>query len=52
MLRTFILEAGALIILPEMFGLAGVWWALPVAEIIAIVVAMVMIFKYRKEYGY
>ncbi len=52
MLRTFILEAGALILLPEIFGLAGVWWALPVAEIIAILVAMVMIIKYRKEYGY
>ena len=28
MLRTFILEAGALIILPEMFGINGVWWAI------------------------
>ena len=52
MLRTFILEAGALIILPEMFGLAGVWWAMPVAEIIAIAVALFMIFRYREEYGY
>ena len=52
MLRTFILEAGALIILPEMFGLAGVWWAMPVAEVIAIGVALFMIFRYREEYGY
>ena len=52
MLRTFILEAGALIILPEMFGHAGVWWAMPVAEIIAIAVALFMIFRYREEYGY
>ena len=52
MLRTFILEAGALIIMPEIFGLAGVWWAMPVAEMIAILVALFMLFKYRKEYGY
>ena len=52
MLRTFILEAGALIVLPEIFGLAGVWWALPVAEILAILVAVFMIIKYRDEYGY
>ena len=52
MLRTFILEAGALIILPEMFGINGVWWAMPVAEIIAIAVALFMIFRYREEYGY
>jgi len=52
MLRTFILEAGALILLPEVFGLAGVWWALPVAEIIAIAVALFMVIRYRKTYGY
>lgn len=52
MLRTFILEAGALIILPEIFGLSGVWWAMPVAEIIAILVALFMIVKYRNDYGY
>ena len=52
MLRTFILEAGALIVLPEIFGLPGIWWALPVAEILAILVAVFMIIKYRDEYGY
>lgn len=52
MLRTFILEAGALIVLPEIFGLPGVWWALPVAEILAILVAVFMIIKYKDEYGY
>lgn len=52
MLRTFVLEAGALLLLPEIFGLDGVWWALPAAEIIAAVVAVWMIIKYRKVYGY
>lgn len=52
MLRTFILEAGALILLPKYFDLAGVWWALPVAEFLAIVVAVFMLMKYKNEYGY
>lgn len=51
-LRTFVLEAGALILLPEMFGLDGVWWALPAAEILATVVAVWMLMKYKDRYGY
>ena len=52
MLRTFVLEAGALVLLPEFFGIDGVWWALPVAEIMAAAVAVAMIVRYRKTYGY
>lgn len=52
MLRTFILEAGALILLPKLMGIDGVWWALPLAEILAAVVAVWMLIRYRKVYGY
>lgn len=52
MLRTFILEAGALILLPELLGIDGVWWALPVAELLAFAVALWMLIRYRKAYGY
>lgn len=51
-LRTFVLEAGALILLPEFMGIDGVWWSLPAAEILSAVIAVVMIVKYRKTYGY
>ncbi len=51
-LRTFVLEAGALILLPEFMGIDGVWWSLPAAEILSAVIAIVMIVKYRKTYGY
>lgn len=51
-MRTFVLEAGALILLPEFFGIDGVWWALPVAEILAALIAVIMIMRYRKTYGY
>lgn len=52
MLRTFVLEAGALILLPELFGIDGVWWALPAAEIISMFVAVWMLVKYKKVYEY
>lgn len=51
-LRTFVLEAGALILLPELMGIDGVWWSLPAAEILSAVIAVVMIIKYKKTYGY
>lgn len=52
MLRTFVLEAGALLLLPELFGIDGVWWALPAAEIMAVIIAVWMLVKYRGRYGY
>ena len=51
-MRTFVLEAGALILLPEFFGIDGVWWALPAAEILVGLIAVIMIMRYRKTYGY
>ena len=52
MLRTFVLETGALLILPELIGIDGVWLALPMAELLAAVVAVWMLVKYKKVYGY
>ena len=52
MLRTFVLEAGALLIMPELMGIDGVWWALPFAETTAAVIAIFMMLRYRKVYGY
>lgn len=52
MLRTFVLEAGALLIMPELMGIDGVWWALPFAEITAALIAVWMMIRYRKVYGY
>ena len=51
-LRTLVFEAGALLLLPWQFGIDGVWWALPVAEICAAVVIIGLLIKYRKRYGY
>ena len=51
-LRTFVLEAGALILLPKLFGLSGVWGALPVAACLSIIVAVAMLVKFRGVYKY
>ena len=51
-LRTLVLEVGALLLMPMWWGINGVWWALPVAEILASLVAVSMLLRYRKTYGY
>ena len=51
-MRTFALQAGALILLPMMWGLTGVWLALPVSEVLSAVIAASLLIKYRKVYGY
>ncbi|MBQ4650969.1 MAG: MATE family efflux transporter [Firmicutes bacterium] len=51
-MRTFALQAGALILLPMLWGIDGVWWALPVSEILSAVMAVWLLLKYRKHYGY
>ena len=51
-MRTFVLEAGALVLLPWLFGIDGVWWALPGAELISVIIALWMLMRYRKMYGY
>ena len=51
-LRTLVLEVGALLLMPMWWGINGVGWALPVAEILASLVAVSMLLRYRKTYGY
>lgn len=52
LMRTFVFEAGALIFLPMIWGLNGVWLALPIAEILASILSTVLLIRYRKVYGY
>lgn len=51
-LRTFVFLVICLIGLASAFGLSGVWYALPLAEILAVMVAVICTVKYRKEYSY
>lgn len=51
-MRTFLLIAGALYILPRVIGLNGVWLAVPLAEMIAIGVSVAFLLAQRKVYEY
>ena len=51
-LRTFGFEVGALLLLPAIIGIDGVWWTLPCAELMSAAVSIPLLIKYRKVYGY
>ena len=51
-LRTFGLLAGGIVLLPRVWGLAGVWLAAPVAEGVMFVVSAACLAAYRSRYAY
>lgn len=50
--RTFIFIIGAILILPNLIGEAGVWMAVPVAELCGLIVAILYLIGKRKTYAY
>lgn len=50
--RNLIFRAFSLIILPNLFGVNGVWFAIPFAEFLAFLFACVLIYVNRNNYGY
>ena len=50
--RSFVFMVIAMLILPAIFGVTGVWFATPAAELAAIVLSIAMFLKYRKQYQY
>jgi uncharacterized membrane protein len=50
--RTFILFIVGMIIFPNFFGVNGVWMVVPFAEIVTLLISLIYIYKYRKEYMY
>ncbi len=51
-LRSLVFIVIALLILPQIFHLNGVWLAVPVAELLAIVVSFYLYKKYKSHYQY
>ena len=41
-----------MIIFPNFFGVNGVWMVVPFAEIVTLLISLIYIYKYRKEYMY
>lgn len=50
--RSFVFMLIAMLILPAICGVTGIWLATPVAEFAAICLSIVMFVKYRKKYQY
>lgn len=51
-LRTLLFQTLAVLILPALFGVDGIWWAITVAEAFALIISAVFIIAKRKKYHY
>ncbi|GFI15155.1 hypothetical protein IMSAGC009_00311 [Lachnospiraceae bacterium] len=51
-LRTFGLITVLLLTLPNILGVTGVWLAVPIAELITMIVALVFLHRNREKYHY
>ncbi len=51
-LRTLVFQMLAVLILPDLFGVDGVWWSIAAAEIPAFAVSLAFLFGKREKYHY
>ena len=50
--RTMIFELGSIFILPLAFGLDGVWLAVDVADVLALIMSVILLAAFRSRYHY
>lgn len=51
-LRTFIFKLAAILLLPALLGLNGIWWADVTAEVFAFIISFIFLINRRKQYQY
>lgn len=51
-MRTLIFQTGAVLILPLLLGIDGIWWAVAVSEVMAFLISAVFLVVKRKKYHY
>lgn len=51
-MRTLIFQTGAVLILPLLLGIDGIWWAVAVSEVMAFLISAVFLVAKRKKYHY
>lgn len=51
-LRTLVFQIAAVLILPLIFGVDGIWLSIVAAEIMAVIVTVIFLMTQRKKYGY
>lgn len=52
LLRTFIFFLVGIFVLPRVMGVDGVWLVVPFAEVATMIVSLIFMYKYKKEYLY
>ena len=50
--RTLIFELGSIFVLPIFFGLDGVWLAVDVADVLALIMSAILLAAFRHRYNY
>lgn len=48
--RTMVFELGAVFIVPGLVGIDGIWLAVSIAEVLAVLLSAILILSYRKRY--
>lgn len=51
-LRTFIFKMAAVLIMPLIWKLDGIWWSVTIAEVFALIISVIFLVVYRKKYNY
>ena len=51
-LRTLVFQTSSVIVLPLIFGVDGIWYAITAAEIFATTISVIFLFAKRKKYHY
>ena len=51
-MRTLVFQTGAVLILPLLLGIDGIWWAVTVSEVMACLISTVFLVVKRKKYHY
>ena len=51
-LRTLVFQVAAVLLLPLIWGIDGIWWSIVVAELMAAVAGAIFLFIHRKKYHY
>ena len=51
-LRTLVFQIAAVLILPTLFGIDGIWYSIVVAEIMAVIITILFLALKRKKYQY
>ncbi len=51
-LRTMLFQVAAVLLLPMVWGIDGIWWSIVIAELMAVAVSAVFLFAKREKYHY